>query len=722
MNAPYRTLLVVDDEPNHVELLRRAFANKAPPTELLHASTLKEAENLMAESGERIKLILADRRLPDGDGTDLLASGRAPVIVFTAHGNQEFAVHALKKGALDYVVKSDATLLEMPLIVETALARWNDQWAREAMAQALRNSEERYSLAVMGSNDGIWDWDIQAGLFFVSARWREMFSYAGSAFPDSIDDWLSLVHPQDLAGFRTCLSSHLRSETSHFEREHRLKAGDGIYRWVLMRGLAVRNEEGTPHRMAGSLTEITERKRIEQQLEYSAFHDSLTGLYNRAIFVQRLHHRMGAWQQGTGDTFAVLFLDFDRFKFINDNMGHSAGDAFLRVMAERLRKHLREADTLARFGGDEFTILLDSVESQTEAVALAGRIHQELRAPFVLREQAIYPSVSIGLAVSGEQYSRAEDILRCADYAMYQAKALGGMRLAVSDEEAFSSSRSKLKLEHDLRRALAQNEFTLAYQPIVRLPARKIVAWECLLRWIHPGRGWMPAAEFIPLAEYIGVIPELDELALTMAARQQRHWRSGLGRSVRLTVNLSAAFFGKPGFMDIIEETVRTSGSGEPWLDLELTEGSLIQQLSIIERELPRLQSLGIGLWLDDFGTGYSSLNYLAHLPLHRLKIDRSFTAHMIDSPKDMLVVKAILSLAGSLGVPVVGEGIESALQVEKLIELKCPYGQGNYLSVPVDGEAVTETLAYLHGSLPMQVEPPICKPSLPDSRLRGDP
>jgi diguanylate cyclase (GGDEF)-like protein/PAS domain S-box-containing protein len=689
MSQRLQLVLMVDDEPDHVELVRRAFRVKMPETEFFAVSSLSEAVDIL-RGGTIPQVILADWRLPDGEGAGLLDLGApCPVILFTAFGNERLAVEAMKRGATDYVVKSEATLCDMPHIAERALDQWKTLQDKESVQQALRASEERFALAVNGSNDVIWDWDIATDLLFLSSRWTATFGQEGILPPRTMAELLTLVHPQDLRRLRANLHSHIEGESSHFEHEHRIRSAGGDYRWALTRGLAVRGAGGAAYRMAGSLTEITLRKNMEEQMVFNAFHDALTGLYNRAIFLERLEHRARAWRTQRGHPFALLMLDVDRFKFINDSFGHAAGDTFLQLMAGRMSKRLRLTDSIARFSGDDFAILLDPVSGMEEALQVASGIRQDLCEPLFLASQAVYPSVTIGVALSGDHDSRAQDLVQSADSALHEAKSKGSLRIAASRASASSATRGRLKLEHDIRRAIACREFAIAYQPVACLPGGEIKHWECLLRWRRSGREWAPAAEFIPLAEDVGLVAELDLLALTLAAEQQRHWRRTLGIDVKLSVNVSAAFLARPSLFEILQRMLDVAGSPEQWLSIEITERSLIGCLSLFEHAVPKLSELNIGVWLDDFGAGYSSLNYLASLPVQMLKIDSSFTSRMLESPRSLAVVKAILSMARSLEIPVVAEGVETRLQAEKLAELRCPFGQGYHFYPPVFAKEV---------------------------------
>ncbi len=693
MRKVLSSLLIVEDNSDHLDLIRRAFKRDDPAIGIFAATTLLDAEEALTERGISPDLILADLRLPDGDAIQLLEPespcSSVPIVILTAQGNERIAVEALKKGALDYVVKSEATLGDMPHIVERAYAQCLAQREREEMARALRESEERYSLAVNGSTDVIWDWHIRSGRLFISDRARSLIGL--EAVPQTIATFNELIHPLDLDSYNSHLLAHLEQRSAHFEHEFRLRSGSGDYRWVLVRGLGIRDADGQCYRMAGSLSEITHRKRLEQQLRQHAFHDPLTGLSNRGFFLERLDHRLRSWKSGHTLPFAVLFLDFDRFKFVNDSLGHAAGDLFLKLVAAKLKSCLREPDLVARFGSDEFAVLLESVSGRTEALGLAERILETLQAPLDLKGETVYPGVRLGLAFSTDHSGAAGDLIRAADVAMHQAKTEGSLRLAIADDKALSASRESLALEHDLRRALAENQLYLVYQPILDLSTLRTVAWECLLRWRHPIRGSLPAADFVPLAEDCGLIVELDHWVLHHVAVRQREFHRESGAVPLLSVNVAARFFSKAEFIETLELASRTAGLDQKWLDIEITEHSIVENPGMIEEAAARLKQLQISLWLDDFGTGYSSLSYLTQIPLERVKIDLSFVARMLTHEKDLTVVKAILSLTRSLEIPAIAEGVETGEQARKLVELGCQYAQGIHFSEPVTFDRLKE-------------------------------
>ena len=447
---------------------------------------------------------------------------------------------------------------------------------------------------------------------------------------------------------------------------------------------------------------IAEQERISRVLEetkehfrHAAFHDSLTGLPNRAMFTQLLKAEIASSNQRDAHMFAVLFLDLDRFKNINDSLGHTHGDLLLVAFAERLERTLRPIDTLARFGGDEFAILLSGMTDATDAVRVAKRISEELSQPFVLDKNSAFATASIGIALSSSGYDRAEDILRDADIAMYRAKENGKARYEVFDHGMHARAVSRLQLESDLRLAIEQKEFCVYYQPIVCLQTGRLAGFEALVRWNHPRRGLVEPADFIPVAEETGLIVPIGEWVLNEACAQVRQWQidSPSHRSLSLSVNLSARQVAQPHLLDRIKEALDNSKLNPHCLKLEITESVVMENAEAAALMFKQLRSLGVQLSIDDFGTGYSSLSYLHRFPLNYLKIDRSFVMRLT-TDNDNAIVRTISTLARNLGMEVIAEGIETEEQHQQLKMLGCEYGQGYLFSRPVDQHGVIQLLA----------------------------
>lgn len=447
---------------------------------------------------------------------------------------------------------------------------------------------------------------------------------------------------------------------------------------------------------------IAEQERISRVLEetkehfrHAAFHDSLTGLPNRAMFTELLKAEIESSKRRDNHMFAVLFLDLDRFKNINDSLGHTHGDLLLVAFAERLERALRPIDTLARFGGDEFAILLSGMQDATDAVRVAQRISEELSQPFVLDKNSAFATASIGIALSSSGYDRPEDILRDADTAMYRAKENGKARYEVFDHAMHARAVSRLQLESDLRRAVEEKQFCVYYQPIVSLETGRLAGFEALVRWNHPRRGLVSPADFIPVAEETGLIVPIGEWVLQEACRHIRECQTAFPghRSLSLSVNLSARQVAQSDLLDRITEALATSKLNPHCLKLEITESVVMENAEAAALMFKQLRSLGVQLSIDDFGTGYSSLSYLHRFPLNYLKIDRSFVSRLT-TDNDNAIVRTISTLARNLGMEVIAEGIETEEQYQQLKMLGCEYGQGYLFSHPVNNEGVLHLLA----------------------------
>jgi len=439
-------------------------------------------------------------------------------------------------------------------------------------------------------------------------------------------------------------------------------------------------------------SENEERKRAEARLLYDAFHDALTGLPNRALFLDRLEHVIDAGRRHAEQVYAVLFLDLDRFKVINDTLGHLVGDHLLVAVGERLRECVRPGDTVARLGGDEFGILLERIGDPPDAVQVADRIQQALAKAIDVDGHELFVTTSIGIALRSERYQRPEQVLRDADIAMYQAKVKGKACCETFDAEMHGSVVDRLQLEADLRRAVEHGEeFVLHYQPIVALRTGKLIGLEALVRWDKAGRGILPAGDFISLAEESGVIVPMGEWVLRAACAQLRVWQERVPAlaGITLSLNVSARQFRRPEFVDGLFRTVREAGADPRGVAIEVTEAVIMDDVEASAAKLGRLRELGIQIHVDDFGTGYSSLSYLHRFPISAVKIDRSFVAGLPGQPESEEVIKAIVSIAESLDFDVIAEGVETAPQVEKLEELRCRYAQGYLLSKPLPAAEV---------------------------------
>jgi diguanylate cyclase (GGDEF)-like protein/PAS domain S-box-containing protein len=569
---------------------------------------------------------------------------------------------------------------------------WDDITERTREEHALKRSEERLALAADGANDGLWEWDLRSQEFYCSSRWRAMLGLSESGSVRAAD-WIARVHEEDRVNLKAALDAHLSGKTELFEHSHRMRHEDGAYRSFLCRGVAVRGTGGRPLRIAGSLTDTD---RTAPQRSHSAgFLDPLTGLGNRAVFVERLGRRLEEFKQRRSSSqFATLYLDLDRFKIVNDSLGHLVGDELLTEVSRRLESCLRQGDALARLGGDEFAILLNEISDANQANAIAFRIQEVLSAPFSIGGREVFSSASVGIAFGHAQYNNPDEMMRDADTAMYHAKSRGKARHELFDADMHARELDRLELENDLRHAVNTNDFEVHFQPIVLLGSGMCVGFESLARWTRNGKPVSPAT-FIPLAEELGIIEPLGRWALQQACSTFADWKrrfpaAGLDY---ITVNVSSRQLMQQNFLWIVEQAVQKSGLKPCDLRLEITETALMDRPNEAAKLLRDLREFGAKIYLDDFGCGYSSLSHLANLPVDALKIDRSFVKNLL-LPDRPAIVESILALARTLNTGVVAEGIEHEAQVLELERLGCTHAQGYLYSRPVSMKCAEEIIA----------------------------
>lgn len=566
--------------------------------------------------------------------------------------------------------------------------------------ERLRECEERYALQARGAKDGLWDWNIATGEISLSSRYCALLGLGSEERRVTVDEWRARVHVEDLAQVERELAATMEGRSRLFQSEHRMSDVEGRTLWVFVRGELIRGEDGHPRRIAGSLTDITSQKLAEERLRHDALHDELTGLPNRSMLMDRLRRLLERSKHAQQEfRFAVLFLDFDRFKRVNDSLGHHAGDELLVAIGRRLTDCLRPGDTVARLGGDEFAIVLDRLRDVSEAIRVAERVHQMLRDPFPLHGIELSITTSIGIAVGDKRYAEPGDVLRDADTAMYRAKAAGKARHEIFDAAMHARAMEQLTLEAELRRALEREEFQLLYQPVVSLDDRSVIGLEALTRWRHPTRGLLPPFAFLQTAEETGLIVELGWWVLREACDDMSRWlaRAQDGSVSRgelsVHVNLSDRQLFHSDLAARIEQTLGDSGLDPGRLALDISENVIMKKADSSAAILAQLKSLGVGIHLDDFGTGYSSLGYLHRFEIDALKIDRSFVRHLRAGGENWTAVKTIVGLAHNLGMSVIAEGVETEEQLSALLGLGCMQGQGSLFYPPLRSEDIGELL-----------------------------
>ncbi len=681
--------------------------------------------------------------------------------------------------------------------------------------------KERMELALIGSNDGLWDWDILNNSVYFSPRWKEMLGFSDEELPNEVPSWADRIHPDDVDETWADVHKNINGETEYYENVHRLKHKDGHWVWILDRGKVQFDENGTAIRMLGTHTDITKEKKMQLQyahqvqiieqvhdsvistdlegiivswnkgsktllgykakdmlgrhissiyleedheeleknikilkekgkhrtvirllkkskeliyaelslsllkdekgepiglvgysqditerkiaedelhlqrrnLQHQAYHDTLTGLPNRSLFSDRLEQAVEKAKRN--DTlFALFFIDLDRFKQINDSLGHAIGDELLKVVTERLKVTLRKEDTLARLGGDEFTIIMEELSHAQDASILAQKVLEVLQQPITINNHALYVSSSIGISLYPQDDTDAGNLLKYADAAMYRAKEEGRNNFQFYSAEMTELALERLLMTTSMREALKNEEFVIHYQPQIDAENNKLIGMEALVRWQHPTKGLLSPIHFLSLAEETGMIIELDHWVMRTAIQQVGAWYAeGFNPGV-LSVNLSMKQLEHRDFIPLVQETVETYNFRPEWLKLEVTEGQVMQRPEEAIAKLGQINALGIGISVDDFGTGYSSLSALKRLPINTLKIDRSFLIDVPEDTEDAAIVKAIIALGKSLDLSLIAEGVETAVQKEFLLANGCKNIQGYYYSRPINSEEIHTLLS----------------------------
>ena len=682
-------LLVVDDHETNRDLLCRRLGRSGFTT--LAADGGEQALEQMRK--HPFDVVLLDVMMPDIDGLTVLQTIRKthsatelPIIMLTANSQSEDIVEALDLGANDYVTK--------PIDFPVVLARVRAQVSRKRAEATLRESEERFALAMRGANDGLYDWNLVTGEIYFSPRWKAMLGYAEDEINATPDEWFNRIVAEDCDLVRAAIDLHLSGQSDHFECEYRMIHRDGSYRWILSRGLAVTNDNGESLRMAGSLTDITARKVA----------DPVTGLPNRILFLDRVGRAIERTKRKQSTLFAVLLLGLDRFKVVNDSLGYAAGDKLLVAAAQRMELCLRTEDLVVRYGksqsiarlsGDEFAILLEDISHASDATRVATRLQERLKQPIQLSGQDVYVTASIGISISTSGYSKAEDVVRDAEIALNRAKAAGKARHEVFDHAMHVRAMNRLQVESELHQAIEKQEFKVFYQPIVSLSKGQITGFEALVRWQHPERGLISPDLFIPIAEETGMILPLGNWVLQESCRQMGEWHDQFHQlaPMQISVNLSGKEFFQTDLVSRINTALYQTSLDPSGLKLEITESVIMDNAETAASMLEQLRALGTQVSIDDFGTGYCSLSYLHTFPLDVLKVDRSFVSRMGENGTNAEIVRTIVALAHNLGLKVVAEGVETAEDMRQLNELGCEFGQGYYFAKPLPAEDATQLL-----------------------------
>ncbi|NEP78626.1 MAG: EAL domain-containing protein [Okeania sp. SIO3C4] len=705
-------ILVVDDEPDLQSLICQKFRKQINQKEFKFLFVHNGIEALEVLKNETdIDLMLTDINMPKMDGITLLTklsekpNQTIKTVIISAYGDLKTIRKAMNLGAFDFLTKPlDLHDLEITLsktlkaVQQEKEARKQKKLAEEAHAellkqQALRKSENRFRALIENSVDLIMILNPDGKMIYSSPsvqRFLDDFNH--NNFNISI---FNIIHANDRQLIKHILQKTVDNpEEKQYVNELIIinkRQESQVFEAVFTNLILDDNITG----IIVNCHNITERKIAEEKLIYDAFHDSLTKLPNRALFMDRLSHAFSRSKRYHQYQFAVIFIDLDRFKIVNDSLGHLAGDQLIIEVANRLTKDMHYNDTVARMGGDEFAILLEYIQSQESAKYIAKKIHKLLQLSFKINNQEVYTSASIGIAFSNQDYQNPTDILRDADTAMYRAKTLGKARHEVFNPSMYADNLAQLKLEIDLRQALKFNELELYYQPIILLKTGLLCGFEALLRWKHSQRGIISPNEFIPIAEETGLIIPIGWWTLEQACKQTYDWQQQFSlQPLTISVNLSGKQFSQAQLVEQIDEILSYTCLDYHSLRLEITETTIMENEKIVMEILSKLKGMNVQLNIDDFGTGYSSLSRLRNFPIDTLKIDRSFVMKMDTEPENLEITRAIISMAKSLEIDVIAEGVETATQLALLRKFKCKYGQGYFFSRPVNSSQATNLIA----------------------------
>ena len=694
-------ILIIDDNPMNLEVLSAALVNAG--YEVAIATRGERALQQIQRS--QPDLILLDVMMPGMDGFNIcqqiketLRLSDIPIIFMTALADEESKTRAFELGAVDYITK--------PFQEKEVLARVSTHLRLKETEYLLRCSEERLNSILNGLEEVVWSMTLDPISFvYLNPAIERVFGCARHELMTHPQLWFEMVHPADRKEVQARFCDLLKFTC--MELEYRIINRQGSVRWLKVRAQCQKDNRLYPNngntkrnsrlRIDGIIHDISDRKQIETKLIREAQRDDLTGLKNRKYCIEQINAKLADLDTNNSSTsFAVLFIDLDRFKNINDSLGHQIGDSFLQVVAQRLQRIIHSKDIIARLGGDEFAIILTNLHSADDTIRVAKEIHQHLVEPIQLREHTLYTSASIGIVIATPEYRSAEELLRDADIAMYQAKKRGKAGWQQFNQSMYDASLRQLELEQDLRLAINTDQIQLYYQPIVELSAQRLVGFEALVRWIHPTRGIISPGEFIPIAEDSGLIEPLGEQILWLACHQLQSWQAEFPQAseMEMSVNVSSKQLQNEGFLNLIDRIMANTGLSGKHLHLEITESILMENSALTMQLLEKLTHRGIFLSLDDFGTGYSSLSYLHRFPLNELKIDRSFTNRIETDSQSREIVKTITTLAKTLNMNVVAEGVETQEQLRYLQQVHCDTVQGYFFSKPLPSHEAIKWVA----------------------------
>jgi len=721
-------ILVVDDKPENLHLLSNALGKEGYKVKCVVNGEMA----LIVAKSVIPDLILLDIAMPGIDGYQVCqrlkcnhVTQNIPIIFLSASNDSVDRIKALNAGGIDYINKPfqiDEVLLRIKNQLKFQAAQReilklnskleqriqertaqleasnrelkNEILGREQVTKLLEQSEEKLESILNSLEEVVWSAEVStSNLLFLNPAAQKVYGRSVEELLNNPDLRLESIHPDDRDRVKLSLGS-FRDRSN--ELEYRIVQPNGEVRWVWERSRLIRNESGQADRRDGIICDITERKKIEEELSREAKYDSLTNLPNRSAFIERVEKIVKYCQKDPQYLFAVLFIDLDRFKTVNDSLGHLVGDELLISIAQVLTHCSRANDFVARLGGDEFTILLDPIQTVEDANVIAERIQKKLKIPLKLHGHSVFTSASIGIVLGNHKYQDSSEILRDADIAMYRAKFDGKARHKVFNQEMYAETKELLEIENDLHQAISKNEFVLYYQPIVSLEDNTLYGFEALLRWNHHTKGLMYPSKFIHVAEETGLIKSIGNWVMENACQQLQLWQTKYpdAANLKVSVNVASQQMKDPDFLASLDRILATTNLPKNSLHIEITESTLMDYQPKTIDLFNQIRDRGIQLNIDDFGTGYSSLQYLNRFPISILKIDRCFTQGMLTEKENFEIVKTIIGLARTLKIDVIAEGVENYQQLAVLNKLNCKLGQGYLFSPPVDYKSATSLIS----------------------------
>jgi diguanylate cyclase (GGDEF)-like protein/PAS domain S-box-containing protein len=699
-------ILVVDDEMS-LRLSMRAALEKV-------GFTVSEAANgvdaLTVFNEKRPDLVLLDVMMPEMDGYETCSAIRhipggedIPIVMVTGLDDEDSASQAFEAGATDFITKPLNWVMlgqRIRYVLKASIA-----------FKDLKKSKERLAQAQQIAKLGHWELNLADGSFQFSEEACHILDLDQSDADMTQKVFFQSVHPKDLENV-LCVVKNALQEKQPYTLQYRIVLPDNSERFIFNQGEIIADDNGAPQLMMGTVQDITKQKEVENEARYLTFYDQLTGLANNMLFTDRIEQSMIKAQRNE-ELLALIFLDLDRFKRINDTLGHQIGDLLLKEVAERLSNCIRKSDAISRIeeegadycisrlGGDEFTILLTDIKKPDDAANVARRILESIEPPFIFGGNEVYTTASVGISIFPIDGEDTYTLMKNADTAMYHAKEKGRNNYQFYQQSLNASAMGKFELENDLRRAMEKNEFELHYQPQVDINSLKIVGVEALIRWQHPKLGLVPPMKFIPMAEESGLIVPISDWVLNTACKQNKAWQNMGLQNILMAVNLSSQQFDSQDIDKLILDALKESGLEPHFLEVEMTEGVIMQKGETTKAILNEIKKLGVKIAIDDFGTGYSSLSYLPAFPIDTLKIDRSFVVEITDSSSNVAIIKAIIAMGHSMGHKIIAEGVETIEHLTLLKEFGCDEVQGYFFSKPVPAEELAALLKQKTFTLP---------------------